>query len=109
MTTKYRVNNGRKSYITMLRDHCSAEPFLRQASDEIAEFRPELSLAAGCYSEMKGIRNKMDGLIDDSFSKKSMEAISDPDIRRSFASTILQIRDKEEEAVSHIERLLERC
>ncbi len=95
--------------ITMLRDHCSAEPFLRQASEDLPDFLPEVSLAADCYGEVKRLRGQLDDVISDNFSEKAMRAIGDPDARRSFAALILQIRDTEEEAVTHIERLLERC
>ena len=95
--------------ITMLRDHCLAEPFLRQVAQDVPDFLPEASRAADCYGEVKRLRDKMDDLISDNFSEKAMQAIGDPDIRRAFASILLQIRDKEEEAVSHIEHLLERC
>ena len=95
--------------ITMLRDHCSAEPFLRQVSKDLPDFLPEVSLAADYYGEVKRFRDRMGDLISDNFSEKAMKAIGDPDIRRSFADLILQIRDKEEEAVTHIERLLKRC
>ena len=94
---------------TMLRDHGSAEPFLRQMSEELPDFLPEVSLAADCYGEVKCLRDKMGDLIGDNFSEKAMKAIGDPNIRRSFANLILQIRDKEDEAVTHIEHLLKRC
>jgi hypothetical protein len=94
--------------MTMLRDHCLAEPFLRQAAADIPDFQPELTLAAGCYEEVKRIRNGMDDLIADNFSEKSMKAIVDPEIRRAYADAILRIRDAEAEAVGHIEHLLQR-
>jgi hypothetical protein len=95
--------------ITMLRDHCSAEPFLRQAAEEVLDFQPELWLAADCYRDVKHCREEMDDLISDNFSAKAMQAIADPEIRRAFAGKILQIRDVEEEAIGHLEHLLERC
>ena len=79
----------------MLRDHCSAEPFLRQVSNELPEFLPEISLAADCYYKVKQILNKMVSLISDDFSEKAMKAIGDPFIRRSFANLVLEIRDEE--------------
>jgi hypothetical protein len=94
--------------ITMLRDHCSAEPFLRQVSQDLPDFLPEVSLAADCYGEVKRLRDKMDGVISDNFAEKAMKAVGDPDVRRSFADLILQIRDREAEAVTHIEHLLKR-
>jgi hypothetical protein len=94
---------------TMLRDHGSAEPFLRQALKDLPDFLPEASLAADCYGEVGRLRDEMGDLISDNFSEKAMKAIGDPDVRRSFADLILQIRDKEEGAVTHIEHLLKRC
>jgi hypothetical protein len=95
--------------MTMLRDHCLAEPFLRQAIRDVPEFQPELSRAAECYGEVLRIRNGMDDLIADNFSELAMQAIRDPEIRRQYAQAILSIRDVEAEAVCQIERLLERC
>ncbi len=92
----------------MLRDHGSAEPFLRQMAEEMPDFLSEASLAADCYGEVKRLRDQMGDLIGDNFSEKAMKAIGDPAIRRSFAELILQIRDKEEEAVTHLECLLKR-
>jgi hypothetical protein len=95
--------------ITMLRDHSSAEPFLRQAANEATELLPEALSAADCYAEAMHLRAGMDDLISDNFSEKAMKAISDPQTRRAFAAILLQIRDKEAEAAAHIERLIERC
>jgi hypothetical protein len=95
--------------ITMLRDHYAAEPFLRKAGEDAPEFLPEAALAADCYRDMKQIRDSMDDLINDNFSEKAIAAIADAGIRQAFASKILEIRGKEEEAAGHIERLLERC
>ena len=95
--------------MTMLRDHCLAEPFLRQAISDVPEFHPELARAAECYGEVVQIRNGMDALIADNFSEQAMQAIHDPEIRRLYAREIICIRDVEAEAVSHIELLLERC
>lgn len=90
--------------MTMLRDHCLAEPFLRQAAANVPEFQPELSAAAGCYGEVKRIRDGMDALISDNFSGQAMKAIYDPAIRRAYAGAILRIRAEEEKALNHIER-----
>ncbi len=95
--------------MTMLRDHCLAEPFLRQAIIDLPEFQPELSQAAECFGEVVRIRNGMDALIADNFSEQAMQAIHDPEFRRIYAQVILSIWNVETEAVSHIERLLERC
>ena len=94
--------------MTMLRDHCLAEPFLRQALLDVPEFEPELSLAAGCYAEVSRVRNGMDSLIADNFSEPSMQAVHDPAVRRLYAGEILHIRAIESEAVTHIEHLLQR-
>jgi len=95
--------------MTMLRDHCLAESFLRQAVKDVPDFLPELSRAAECYGEVKRIRDSMDDLIADNFSEKSMKAIKDPEIRHTYADAILRIRDAEEEAANQIEHLLTRC
>jgi hypothetical protein len=95
--------------MTMLRDHCSAEPFLRQAAADVPDFQPDLSLAADCYSQVVRLRSSMDDLIHDNFSERAMKAIADPGVRRAYADTILQIRDREQQAVAHMERLIERC
>jgi hypothetical protein len=95
--------------MTMLRDHSLAEPFLRQAVEDEPDFQPELSRAAECYGEVKRFRDGMDDLIADNFSEKAMKAITDAEIRRAYAHTILRIRDKEEEAANQIEQLLKRC
>lgn len=94
--------------MTMLRDHCSAEDFLRQAMANVPDFAPELSLAADCYGDVQRIRAEMDDIIGDNFSEPAMKAIAVPDMRRAYAKAILQIRDKEQEALAHIERLIER-
>ncbi len=99
---------GTSIWITMLRDHCQAESFLRQAAEVIPEGGPELSTAADCYREVNRIRLGMDKLISDNFSKEALTAITDPSARLAFAQGILQIHDKENEAITHIERLIGR-
>lgn len=94
--------------MTMLRDHCTAEDFLRQAMADVPDFAPELSLTADCYGDMQRIRAEMDDVIGDNFSEPAMKAIAVPDMRRAYAEAILQIHDKEQEALAHIERLIER-
>jgi hypothetical protein len=94
--------------MTMLRDHCLAEPFLRQAILDVPEFQSELTLAADGYGEVARIRLGMDSLIADNFSEPSMRAIHDPEVRRLYAQEILRIRDVESEAITHIEHLVER-
>jgi hypothetical protein len=94
--------------ITMLRDHCSAEPFLRQMAQEVPEFQPEVSHAADAYAQMRQLRSQMDDLIGDNFSEKAIHAITDAAARRAFADLIVQIRDKEEEAADHMQHLLQR-
>lgn len=94
--------------ITMLRDHCCAAPFLAKASEDVPEFRPEISRAVECYSEVERIRSKMDLVISDNFSPAAFKAIEEPAERSAFAGLVLQIADKEEEAVLELERLLNR-
>lgn len=90
--------------ITMLKDHGSAEPFLRQVAQEL----PAVVAAADVYREVNRLRESMDELIRDDFSPGAMAAIADPLTRRAFADRTLQIRDKEEEAVVHMESFLAR-
>lgn len=94
--------------MTMLRDHCLAEPYLRRVAEAVPEFTPELSQAADHYNEVSRIRSGMDGLIGDNFTESAMKAIAVPAIRREYADAILRIRDSEELAVQQIERLLKR-
>lgn len=94
--------------MTMLRDHCLAEPFLRQVTQEVPGFQPELAEAIECYREMIRLRDSMDILIADDFSARSMQVIKVPKIRREYADLILNIRDVEEQAVTQFELLLER-
>lgn len=94
--------------MTMLRDHCTAEAFLRQAWADVPDFAPELSLAAECYDDVKRIRAGMDNIIGDNFAEPAIKAIAIPDMRRAYADAILQIRDKEQKAVAYIEQLIER-
>jgi len=94
--------------MTMLRDHCLAEPFLRRAAVAVPEFAPELSRAVEQYGEVSRIRYGMDDLIGDNFSEQAMKAIAVPEIRREYAEAILCIRDAEEQAVEQLERLLQR-
>jgi hypothetical protein len=58
---------------------------------------------------MKRIRASMDDLIDDLFSEKAMKAIFDSAIRQAYAAKILEIRAKEDEGITYLERLLDRC
>ena len=95
--------------ITQLRDHESAEPFLRQVAVDVPDFAPELTLAAGCYGQMKRLRQQMNDLISDDFSELALKGIGEPEVRRAFAQKILEIRDQEALAVSHFEDLLARC
>jgi len=94
--------------MTMLRDHCTAEAFLRQAIEDVPEFAPELGQAADCYREVNRLRDSMDDLIGDNFSEKSMQAIKDASVREAYAATILRICAVEEQAVRHFEQLLSR-
>jgi hypothetical protein len=95
--------------MTMLRDHCTAEAFLAQAMEEVPGFQPELSPALECYQEMARLRNEMDDLIGDNFTEKAMRAIGDPAIRRAYADKILDIVAGEQQAISHIQHLIERA
>lgn len=95
--------------ITMLRDHCLAEPFLRQAAEDVPDLGPELSRAADFYGEVKSLRAGMDDLVSDDFGERSMKAIADAGVRNTFADTILRIRAVEDQAAGCLECLLRRC
>ncbi len=79
--------------MTMLRDHCVAQPFLRQAAADVPEFAPELSRAADLYAEVARLRERMDALISDNFSPPALKAIRYAGIRQDYATLILQIRE----------------
>ena len=94
--------------MTMLRDQCLAEPFLRRAAADVPDFQPELSRAADCYGQAARLRDSMDNIIADNFNEQAMKAIKVPEIRRAYADTILRIRDEEEKSIHQIETLLKR-
>lgn len=94
--------------MTMLRDHCLAEPFLRKAAQELPELAAELLQAADCYAEVARIRAEMDELIADNFSERAMKAIGEAETRQAYADAIRQIAEAENQAVGWIERMLER-
>jgi hypothetical protein len=94
--------------MTMLRDHCTAEPFLQTALEAFPEFQPELGRTLDCYHEVKSIRAGMDAIMSDNFAEEALKAIALPDARRAYAGAILQVRDAEAEALYHIEQLLAR-
>ncbi len=94
--------------MTMLRDHCLAAPFLRQALADVPGFAPDLPLAIECYDEVIGLQKELNEIISDNFSQEAMKAIYSPDIRQRYADTILRIRDSEAQGISHLERLLAR-
>jgi hypothetical protein len=94
--------------MTMLRDHCLAEPYLRRIAQEHPEFEPELSGAAEHYAEVTRIRLSMDDLIGDNFTEQAMKAIAVPETRREYAEAILRICDAEELAVQELEKLFDR-
>jgi hypothetical protein len=93
--------------LTMLRDHCSIEPFLQQVAEEESDLALDLAPAIDCYAEMRRLIDSLIDCIDDSFSEESVMRIADADIRREYARILLQIRDKEKEGIGHIERVLE--
>ena len=92
--------------MTMLRDHCTAGPFLAQMAKDEPDWATDLDLAVACYAEVSRLRDEMDLVMSDNFSEPAMKAIGDPDARQAYAELILQIRDKEAEAAAHFERLL---
>ena len=95
--------------ITMLRDHCQAEPFLAQVAADAPDLAPEALQAAACYGRVARIRARMDDLIPDDFTERGIRGMYDPAVRRAFADEVLRILDAEAEAVGCLERLLARC
>jgi hypothetical protein len=94
--------------MTMLRDHCTADPFLTQMAMDEPEWATELDLAIACYAEVSRLRDEMDLVMGDNFSEAAMKAIGDAQARRTYAELILQIRLREAEAAAHLERIVTR-
>jgi|GEM_PF-3047543 len=84
--------------------------FLRQAAEDMPAISDDLMEAAKCYEAEYMLMcqgwNLMGGL--GSYSQDQGVKFADPTIRRQISSLILQARGKDEEAVRHIERALER-
>ncbi|MHB1356425.1 MAG: hypothetical protein ACYCZF_10670 [Anaerolineae bacterium] len=94
--------------MTMLDDHRSAEPFLRQMALEEPDLAPGLLLAADDYAQASRLRLRLDDYIAEDFSARAMQAIGQPEARRAFAGVLREIRDAEERAIGHIEQVIAR-
>jgi hypothetical protein len=92
--------------MTMLRDHDSAAPFLRQVAAEAPDLAAGLAPAIACFDKATQLRQQLNGIIADDFSAEAMQAIADPGRRRSYAAGILDIQAKEGEALAALEQLL---
>ncbi|MFC1718367.1 formylglycine-generating enzyme family protein [Candidatus Poribacteria bacterium] len=84
--------------------------FLKQVAEDMPAISDDLLEAATCYEAEYMLMcqgwNLMGGL--GHYSQDQGVKFADPTIRRQISSLILQARSKDEEAVSHIERALER-
>lgn len=94
--------------LMMIDDHRSAVEFLRQVAEDERDLAPDLLAAADCYDEACKLKDDLNDLVRGDFSEEAQKRLADPEIRNKYARIILQIRDKEEEAISHIEHALER-
>ena len=84
--------------------------FLKQVAEDLPALSDDLIEAATCYEAEYMLMcqgwNLMGGL--GAYSQDQGVKFADPTIRRQISSLIIQARNKDEEAVSHIERALER-
>jgi len=93
-------------YHMMLDDHRSAAPFLRDAAAALPACGSELLRAADCYERSCGVRDQLEAIMKGDFSLDAQKRLLDPEVRDEYARTILQIRDSDAQAVSHIEQAL---
>ncbi|MBU0606851.1 MAG: hypothetical protein KKI08_03145 [Armatimonadetes bacterium] len=93
-------------YNMMLDDHASAPPFLRDAAGALSASSAPLFAAAECYDRSFALRNELESTLPSSFSPEAQKRVLDPAPREQFAQTILQIRDVEEEGITHVEQAL---
>ena len=84
----------------------STARFLRQIAEDESDFAPDLLAAADCYSEITQLHEDSKQLINPDFSEEAIKEVSNPAIRRLYSLVLLKMRDKEEEAISHIEHCL---
>lgn len=86
----------------------STAKFLRQIAEDESDLAPELIAAADCYAEILQLHEDSNKVIKPDFSEEAIKQVSDPAIRRIYSLVLLKMRDKEEEAIGHIERCLGR-
>jgi len=93
-------------YNMMLDDHASAPPFLRDAAEGLPATGAALIEAAGCYDRSFGLREQLEAVLPSDFSLEAQKRVMAPAVREQFAQIILQIRDVEDEGITHIEQAL---
>jgi len=75
--------------------------FLRQIAEDESDLASDLLAAADCYAEIAQL-----DVDSQKLKLEAFEQLPDPSIRRIFSLILLKMRDKEEEAISHIEHCL---
>ncbi|MCE5217144.1 hypothetical protein LLH03_08935 [bacterium] len=93
-------------YNMMLDDHTSAAPFLRDAAQALPGGGTELLLAAEGYERSCELRYQLEDILKSDFSQEAQQRLLDPEVRERYAQTLLEIRDSDAQAVSHIEQSL---
>lgn len=69
----------------------------------------EISKAIGCYEEQHGLMWKNWGLVGGfGYSDDKARKFAEPDIQRQISTIILEAREKEAEAIKHLERALKK-
>jgi len=92
--------------LMMLDDRKSAVEFLKLVAKDESDLAEGLHVAIKCYEEICKMKNDLTNLVKDDFSEEAQRRIADHEIRRQYAVIIMRIRDKEEEAIGHIENLV---
>jgi hypothetical protein len=91
--------------LMMLDDRRSAAEFLKLMAKDESDLAEGLHVATKCYEGICEMKNDLIDLVKDDFSAEAQRRIADHEIRRQYAEIIMRIRDKEEEAIGHIENL----
>jgi len=92
--------------LMMLDDRRSAVEFLKLVAKDESDLAEGLHAAVKCYEEICKLKNDLTNVVKDDFSEEAQRRIADHEIRRQYAEIIMRIRDKEEEAIGHIENLV---
>jgi hypothetical protein len=81
--------------------------FLKQMIEDVPETAEEVNKAIECYEAEHGLMWKNWGLVGGlGHSKEKVKKFAEPAIRRQIAEIILEARDKEAEAIKHLEAAL---